>query len=126
MRLWEWNYLSIVSFPNLGEGLGNGIGLQFVFCLLVQTIATGVCDHYHKLSEWEKRKAFFAVLAGDLGVDHDNVTNSAQKLIHLHSQVCLSSDRGSGNEAKLYSPRDQGTHLGMPNLGGEGGLESSV
>ena len=74
-----------------------------MFRLLVQTIATGVCDHYHKLSEWEKRKAFFAVLAGDLGVDHDNVTNSAQKLIHLHSQVCLSSNlmRGSGNEVKL-------------------------
>lgn len=88
---------SIASFPD------NGIGVQFVFRLLVQTIATGVCDHYHKLSEWEKRKAFFAVLAGDLGVDHDNVTNSAQKLIHLHSQVCLSSNlmRGSGNEVKL-------------------------
>lgn len=61
----------------------------FLFCFLVQTIATEVCDHYHRLSEWEERRAFFAVLAGDLGVEHDNVATSAQKLIHLHTQVCF-------------------------------------
>ena len=60
-----------------------------MFFLLVQTIATGVCDHYHRLSQWEERRAFFAVLAGDLGVEHDNVATSAQKLMHLHSQVCF-------------------------------------
>jgi len=48
-----------------------------------------VCRYYHQLAEREEeRRAFFAVLAGDLGVEHDSVITSAQKLVALHSQVC--------------------------------------
>ena len=37
----------------------------------------------------EQKKAFFSVLAGDLGVDHESVLRGVEKLRDLYSQVII-------------------------------------
>ena len=49
-------------------------------------IAACICAHYKKL-ETEEKKHFLALLAGDLGVKHDDVHTNAQRLLDTFTQV---------------------------------------
>ena len=61
---------------------------QFSYCcfLQFQAIAACVCTHYKKL-EIEEKKHFLGLLAGDLGVKHDEVHTNAQRLLDTFTQV---------------------------------------
>lgn len=50
-----------------------------------EAIATSLCTHYKKLETAEK-KHFLALLAGDLGVKHDEAHASAQRLVETFTQ----------------------------------------
>ncbi len=58
-------------------------------CIFSQVIANDVCLYYNSLETTEEKKAFFSVLAGDLGVEHSRVAERAQQLIALQSQVTI-------------------------------------
>ncbi|KAL5457281.1 hypothetical protein EMCRGX_G034529 [Ephydatia muelleri] len=50
-----------------------------------EAIAACVCTHYKKL-ESEEKKHFLGLLAGDLGVKHEEVHNNAQRLLDTFTQ----------------------------------------
>ena len=53
-----------------------------------QSVASNLCEHYRSLcGDEDHKKAFFAVLAGDLGVNHDSILSGAQNLCELHNHV---------------------------------------
>lgn len=61
--------------------------IALLYCTF-QVMAGRVCTHYSTIrASEEEKKAFFSVLAGDLGLDHNYVATEAHSLLDLHFQV---------------------------------------